>query len=191
MDTTPGISPFLQRKLARRFRTFDTDGDGYVDRTDFQAACDRLGAAFGLGSDSAELKHLRELSDGLWQHLAQAADANADGRIDLGEYQAAFAAGLLVTPDSFEAGYVPFLDALMDIADTDGDGKLNRDEQVRWTGALMGLPEPDAREVFGRLDKDTDGLITRDDMLEAIREFYFSEERTSTGVWLLGPIDPD
>ncbi|NGN63539.1 calcium-binding protein [Streptomyces sp. A7024] len=191
MESTSGISPFLRRKLARRFQTYDTDRDGYVDRTDFQSACDRLGTAFGLGPDSAELKHLRELSDGLWQHLARAADTNADGRIDLGEYQAAFAAGLLVTPDSFDAGYVPFLDALMDIADTDGDGRLTRDEQVRWTGALMSLPEPDAREVFGRLDRDADGLITRDDMLEAIREFYFSEDPASTGVWLLGPLDAD
>ncbi|MFF8293238.1 EF-hand domain-containing protein [Streptomyces sp. NPDC016309] len=184
------ISPFLQRKLARRFATFDTNHDGYIDRTDFESACDRLAAAFQLAPETPALKHMRELSDGLWQHLSQAADTDADGRISLAEYQAAFAAGLLVTPASFDAGYVPFLDALMDIADQDGDGKLTRDEQVRWSGALMGLPEADAREVFGRLDRDADGLISRDDMLQAIREFYFNEEPTSTGVWLLGPLDP-
>ncbi|MGW8379017.1 EF-hand domain-containing protein [Streptomyces sp. ODS28] len=190
MDASAGTSPFLLRKLARRFATFDTDGDGYIDRADFQSACDRLGAAFALGADAPELKHLRELSDGVWQRLAQAADADADGRIDLAEYQAAFAAGLLVTPASFDAGYAPFLDAIMDIADTDQDGKLTRDEQVRWTGALMGLAEADAREVFGRLDRDADGLISRDEMLAAIREYYFAEEPTSAGAWLLGPLDP-
>ncbi|WP_329075024.1 EF-hand domain-containing protein [Streptomyces niveus] len=184
------ISPFLQRKLARRFATFDTNRDGYIGRTDFVSACERLAAAFQLAPEARALKRMRELSDGLWQHLSQAADVNLDGRISLAEYQAAFAAGLLVTPASFDAGYVPFLDALMDIADEDGDGKLTRDEQVRWSGALMGLPEADAREVFGRLDRDADGLIGRDDMLRAIREFYFDEEPTSTGVWLLGPLDP-
>ncbi|WP_237330082.1 hypothetical protein [Streptomyces sp. BA2] len=45
---------------------------------------------------------------------------------------------------------------------------LSRAEQVRWSGALMGLPEPDAREVFGRLEQDADGLISRDDMLQAM-----------------------
>ncbi|MFH8978734.1 EF-hand domain-containing protein [Streptomyces sp. NPDC017890] len=184
------ISPFLQRKLARRFATFDTNHDGYIDRTDFESACDRLAAAFHLAPETPALKHMRELSDGLWQHLSQAADTDVDGRVSLAEYQAAFAAGLLVTHASFDAGYVPFLDALMDIADEDGDGKLTRDEQVRWSGALMGLPEGDAREVFGRLDRDADGLISRDDMLQAIREFYFNEEPTSTGAWLLGPLDP-
>ncbi|ANB04035.1 calcium-binding protein [Streptomyces ambofaciens] len=184
------ISPFLQRKLARRFATFDTNHDGYIDRGDFESACDRLAAAFQLAPEAPALTHMRELSDGLWQHLSQAADTDADGRIGLAEYQAAFAAGLLVTPASFDAGYMPFLDALMDIADQDGDGYLTRDEQVRWSGALMGLPEADAREVFGRLDRDTDGLISRDDMLQAIRDFYFNEEPTSAGVWLLGPLDP-
>lgn len=41
--------------------------------------------------------------------LVGAADTDVDGRICLAEYQAAFAAGLLVTPASFDAGYVPFL----------------------------------------------------------------------------------
>ncbi|MDG4863044.1 EF-hand domain-containing protein [Streptomyces sp. T-3] len=185
------VSSFLDRKLARRFQTYDTDGNGYIERHDFELAVTRLADAFGLKPDATPVTHLRELALGLWTHLAQAADKDADGRISEAEYKAAFAAGLLETPESFDAGYVPFLDALMDIADTDGDGKLTRDEQVRWTGALMNLQEPDAREVFGRLDKDTDGLLGRDEMLEAIREFYFSEDPHSAGVFLLGPLDAD
>ncbi|MFC7302612.1 EF-hand domain-containing protein [Streptomyces monticola] len=185
------ISAFLDRKLSRRFKTYDTDGDGSIDRTDFETAVDRLGEAFGHKPDSAPLSRLRELALGLWAHLARVADTNQDGRISETEYKAAFAAGLLETPESFDAGYVPFLDALMDIADADGDGKLTREEQVRWTGALMNLPEPDAREVFGRLDKDMDGLLDREELLEAIREFYFSDDPRSTGTYLLGPLDPN
>ncbi|WP_327353000.1 EF-hand domain-containing protein [Streptomyces sp. NBC_01304] len=183
------ISPFLDRKLARRFATYDTDGNHYIESHDFATAASRLGDAFGLNPDAAPLVRLRELLLGLWAHLARAADKDADGRVSEAEYKAAFAAGLLETPESFDAGYVPFLEALMDIVDTDGDGKLTRDDHVRWTGALMNLPEPDAREVFGRLDKDVDGLLGRDELLEAIREFYFSEDPHSTGVYLLGPLD--
>lgn len=60
-----------------------------------------------------------------------------------------------------------------------------------WTGALMNLPEADAREVFRRLDQDGDGLITRDDLLEAIREYYFYDDPHSAGSWLLGPLPPN
>ncbi|WP_231406131.1 EF-hand domain-containing protein [Streptomyces clavuligerus] len=118
------VSPFLERRLARRFATYDTDGDGFIERRDFESAVERLGAAFGRGPQDGALGRLRELTTGLWRQLVRVADADGDGRIGEDEYKAAFAAGLLVTPDSFDAAYVPFLDALMDVADEDGDGRL-------------------------------------------------------------------
>ncbi|MGW0905082.1 EF-hand domain-containing protein [Streptomyces sp. NPDC002853] len=182
-------SAFLDRKLSRRFATYDDDGDGFIERADFERSVARLGEAFGHGPDSRPVARLRELSLGLWEHLARVADVDKDSRISEAEYKSAFLAGLLETPDSFDEGYVPFLDAIMDIADADGDGKLTRDEQVRWSGALMNLPEADAREVFGRLDYDTDGAVERDELLAAIREFYFDDDPHSAGSWLLGPLE--
>ncbi|GII94330.1 EF-hand domain-containing protein [Sinosporangium siamense] len=184
------ISPFLDRKLTRRFDTFDSDGDGFIAREDFELSVARLGREFGLEPETPPLRRLTELSLGLWAHLSTVADADADGRITVREYKKAFADGLLETPDSFDDGYLPFLEAIMAIADEDGDGRLSEDEQVRWTGALMGMPETDAKEVFRRLDHDGNGHITTDDLLEAIREFYFDDHPGSTGSWLLGPLDP-
>jgi Ca2+-binding EF-hand superfamily protein len=183
------VSEFLDRKLARRFRTYDTDGDGFIEREDFVQAAARMGEAFGHGPDSPARQRLADLTAQLWEHLSTAADTDTDGRIGQAEYKAAFAAGLLETPASFDDGYRPFLDAIMDIADTDGDGKLDVDEHVRWTGSLMGLPESDATEVFRRLDRDADGFITTRDLLEAIREYYFNDDPDSAGNWLLGPLD--
>ncbi|MBO2452134.1 EF-hand domain-containing protein [Actinomadura barringtoniae] len=183
------ITPFLDRKLARRFKTFDSNGNGFVERADFVEAAARMGEEFGHGGDSAARRRLEELSVALWDHLVSVADSNGDGRITEEEYKAAFAAGLLETPESFDASYVPFLEAIMAIADADHDGKLTVSEQIRWTGSLMRLPEDDAREVFHRLDQDKDGYITTREMLEAIREYYFDERPGSAGAWLLGPLD--
>ncbi|MEU5159956.1 EF-hand domain-containing protein [Streptomyces sp. NPDC020875] len=185
----PEENAFLRRRLARRFATYDTDGDGFVERADFEAAVARLGTAFGREPGCAALGRVRELSLGLWAHLVANADLDGDGRITEEEYATAFTAGALVTPASFDGAYRPFLDALMDVVDGDGDGRLTRDEQVRWTGALMGLPATDAREVFGRLDTDGDGLIGRDDLLESIRAYYFDDDPHGPGGWLLGPLD--
>ncbi|MFG2651289.1 EF-hand domain-containing protein [Streptomyces sp. NPDC048436] len=184
------ISAFLDRKLTRRFQTYDSDGDGYIEQQDFTSAVARMAEAFGHGPDSPARRRLHDLSQQLWFHLAKVADTDGDGRISEAEYKSAFAAGLLETPDSFDEGYLPFLDAIMDIADTDGDGKLTADEQVRWTGTLMNLPETDARAVFHRLDQDGDGLITRHDLLDAIRAYYFDDDPHSAGSWLLGPLPP-
>jgi EF hand len=59
------------------------------------------------------------------------ADSDRDGTITLNEYKKAFANGLLETEASFEQGYRPFLDAIMAVADTDGNGMLDADEHVR------------------------------------------------------------
>lgn len=183
-------SEFLDRKLARRFRTYDTDGDGFIEREDFVQAAARTGEAFGHGPESPARQRLADLCAQLWEHLVAAADTDSDGRIGEAEYKAAFLAGLLATPASFDDGYRPFLDAIMTIADTDDDGKLNADEYARWTGSLMNLPEADAREAFRRIDRSAEGLVTTDDVLEAIRDYYFDDAPDSAGSWLLGPLDP-
>uniref|UniRef100_A0AAU2UZU6 EF-hand domain-containing protein n=1 Tax=Streptomyces sp. NBC_00003 TaxID=2903608 RepID=A0AAU2UZU6_9ACTN len=186
-ETTPP-SVFLDRKLARRFRTYDLDGDGVIERGDFRAAAEAMAQEFDQKPGTAARERLTSLCLGLWEHLAAVADHDGDGRISEAEYKAAFHAGLLETPESFDAGYVPFLHAIMDIADSDGDGRLTIEEHVRWTGALMNLPATDARKIAVRLDADGDGLIERDDLLSAIRAYYFDESPDSAGSWLLGPL---
>ncbi|MBD2518463.1 EF-hand domain-containing protein [Nostoc sp. FACHB-973] len=183
------MNDFLDRKLSKRFRTFDDDRNGFIERSDFEVSVARLAEEFGHESESPARQRLLDVCLGLWDHLLQVADTNTDGRISEAEYKAAFALGLLETPEAFDQGYIPFLCAIMDIVDQDGDGKLTVTDEIRWTGALMHLSEQDAREVFRRLDKDADGFITTHDLLEAIRAYYFDESPDSPGYWLLGPLD--
>ncbi|WP_194833223.1 EF-hand domain-containing protein [Nocardia sp. XZ_19_369] len=182
------ISEFLARKLQRRFETFDFDGDDRVERSDFENSARALAEEFGHEPDSPAAQELLRLSLQLWGRLASAGDVNIDGSVDLAEYKEAFAEGLLVTEESFEQGYRPFLEAIMAIADVDGDGKLNAEEYVRWTGTLMHLPADDARENHRRLDTDGDGFVTTDDLLQAIHDYYFDENPEGVGSWLLGKL---
>jgi hypothetical protein len=182
------ITAFLDRKLARRFRTYDADGDGFIEREDFTQAGARTVKAFGLAEDDPKAVRLHDTLIGLWEQLSSVTDLDRNGRISLDEYQKAFANGLLETPESFDEGYVPFLDAVMAIADEDGDDRLTLDEHVKWTGALMNLSEADARAIHDMLS-DEDGLLSTQALLDAIREFYFSEDPASAGNWLLGSLD--
>ena len=182
------ITAFLDRKLARRFRTYDSDGDGFIEREDFTQAAERTTKAFGLTDDDPKAVRFHTTLDGLWERLSPVTDQDRDGRISVDEYKKAFANGLLETPESFDEGYVPFLDALMAIADEDGDGKLTLDEHVTWSGALMGISERNARGIHDLLS-DEDGLLATAALLDAIREYYFSEDPASSGNWLLGSLD--
>ncbi|HEX8870661.1 MAG TPA: EF-hand domain-containing protein, partial [Lentzea sp.] len=153
------ITAFLDRKLARRFRTYDSDGDGFIGRDDFTQAGERTTKAFGLPCDDPKAVRFHAMLAGLWEQLHSVTDQDRHGRISLEEYKKAFANGLLETPESFDDGYRPFLDAIMAIADEDGDGKLTLEEHITWTGALMNLSEGDARGIHDLLS-DEDGLLS-------------------------------
>lgn len=182
------LTDFLERRLARRFRAHDHNQNGYLERRDFETSAVRMAEEFGHGPESPARQKLVEISLGLWEHLRKVADLDTDGRITLAEYKAAFAAGMLETAESFDAGYVPYVNAVMAIADQDGDGKLTVSEEIRWMGSLMHVPEHVAREGFHRIDKDGDGFITASELLESIRGYYFDESADSPGHWLLGPL---
>jgi hypothetical protein len=72
-ETTPP-STFLDRKLARRFRTYDLDGDGVIERRDFRNAAEAMAEEFDQKPGSAARERLALLCLGLWDHLASVAD---------------------------------------------------------------------------------------------------------------------
>lgn len=183
------ISEFLSRKLSKRFRTYDDDGDGFIEREDFAAASRRLGAEFGHGAKSEAWQRFDALCVGLWEHLAEVTDSDHDGRIAEDEYKQAFGRGMLETEASFDAAYVPFLGALLGLVDGDGNGRIDLDEHIRWTGSLMRLSEAEARAAFAGVDRDGDGYIATSELLEAIRGYYFDENPDGPGGWLLGDLD--
>ncbi|HVK67858.1 MAG TPA: hypothetical protein VM694_25535 [Polyangium sp.] len=183
------LSDFLARRLARRFRAHDHDGNGYLQRRDFEVSAVRMAEEFGHGPESPARQRLVELSLGLWEHMRKVADFDADERISLAEYKAAFAAGMLETAETFDQAYVPYVNAVMDVVDLDRDGKLTVSDEVRWMGTLMNVPEQVSRDAFRRIDKDNDGFITVHDLVETIRGYYFDESPEAPGHWLLGSLD--
>jgi hypothetical protein len=98
------INEFLDRKLTRRFQTFDFDGDGRLERSDFESSAMQVADEFGHSVDSPARQQFLQLSLGLWERLVSVADSDRDGTIDLDEYKNAFANGLLETEASFDQG---------------------------------------------------------------------------------------
>ncbi len=128
---TMAVSSFLIRKIDRRFERLDLDGNGYVDGADFAQAAHRMGNAFGVLDSDPKLTRLTEIMGAMWMNLSELADSDHDGHISREEYRAAFVQVILPDQQSFTLAYAPFIRALMDIADTDGDGRLGPDEYAR------------------------------------------------------------
>ncbi|MFS8199449.1 EF-hand domain-containing protein [Streptomyces sp. CWNU-52B] len=165
------VSTEYERKIAARFATFDQDGNGYIDREDFNAATKALLAEFGTTARSDRGQALYIGAEAFWQGMAGIADRDGDQRITREEFVNGAVKRLRDNPDRFAEIARPFLDAAVAVADSDGDGSVTVDETTRILRAL-GVPAEVAAASAGALDADTDGLVTEPEIVSAFARYF-------------------
>ncbi|MEV6121096.1 EF-hand domain-containing protein [Streptomyces sp. NPDC052077] len=175
-----------ERKFGAVFDWFDQDGDRFLTKDDFQA----LAALFERAAPAdrgAAAGAIREGFDEWWRLLLAHGDRDGEERIDPQEF-AALMFSDITADGNFDATVVKIADGFLDALDTNGDGVLDIEEYVRLFD-IVGVPPTASGEAFRRLDRDGNGVISRDEFRLAIREFYLSGDEDAPGNWLLGPLD--
>ncbi|RJQ67277.1 calcium-binding protein [Pseudonocardiaceae bacterium YIM PH 21723] len=178
----------MSRKLARRFRSWDDDGNGIIEQIDFVRRARRLAVALGFVVGSPEHQVIHENFVRQWDALAGVADADKDGQVTEAEYLEAFAKLIAERPEAFDELYAPILRLTMRLADADADGELNEAEWLNWFTAYMGQQAEQAQRTFQLLDANGDGKVTADEVMAAVREFYLGDNPDADANLLLGPI---
>jgi tellurite resistance protein TerC len=159
-----------QAVLERRFGLLDVDGNGVWQRDDYQQLTRRLCDAFGHAVDSATAQAVitgqRALFDVLLTHM----DANGDQEISKEEFMAAVGRTIENRP-GFDAAAQTAARSLVQIADQDGNGALDRGEYGR-LAAVYGARAHEAAQAFDRLDQDRNGLLDTAELTAAISRFF-------------------
>ncbi|MFF8279830.1 EF-hand domain-containing protein [Streptomyces lateritius] len=145
---------------AHIFAMLDVDGDGVVSRQEYLTRPARAAAVSGRGGDDPLVAAAHAAHERVYASM----DADGDGRVTFEEY--ATWAGA----ESFEEVCRAALGSLFDLADTDADGALDRDEFTRLREAL-GNPADNAGAAFDALDTDSDGRVDREAYLASIRAY--------------------
>ena len=176
------LTQFQQRKLEKMFELYDANKDGYIEAADYA----RVGEGFAVGTGctpgSADYENLRATYLGFWEHLRQAADTDQDGKVTREEFVASYDT-LLSMRESIEG----VSRAILKMTDRNGDGKISQAE----FGANMqayGLDAAAAAEAFSHLDRDGDGFIDTEELEQNVEEFFFGEDESAPGNWLVGPL---
>jgi len=180
------ISAARERKLRKRFRLRDTDQDGYLTWDDFEATARQLVEGFALSPDAPRSRAVMDTYREFWQQFLVPMDTDGDGRVSEQEYLAAFAGGLM-SDSSFDRVYRPHLDAVVRLADTDGDGVLSHAEFGRLM-SMYGAAEVDVTAEFDKADTNGDGQLSTDEILAVVRGFFLDDDTDTPGSRLFGKV---
>lgn len=175
------VSPLRSRKLAARFAQHDVDGDGFLEESDYRT----LAAALGdrLAADEATRASIADGFAGQWQQLCSYTGIDRDGRLSLAQYTAAMGAGIAGDADGLDRAVLRTSRAVLQAADSDGDGYLDLSEYQRIAG-LLGVDG--AADSFKSLDTDGDGRLSSAEIADAVRDFYTSDDPATPGNLVFG-----
>jgi Ca2+-binding EF-hand superfamily protein len=85
----------------------------------------------------------------------------------------------------FEQLAVRYASSTFTAWDRDGDGRLSGVEYAA-LAACYGIPEKAAREAFRHLDRNANGYISVEELMQDVREFY-GDDPDAPGNWMAGP----
>lgn len=165
------VSSEYERRIAARFATFDQDGNGYIDREDFNVAAKALLTEFGTTARSDKGQALYLGAEAFWQGMAGIADRDGDQRITRDEFVNSAVKRLRDNPDRFAEIARPFLHAALDVADQDGDGAASVADTARVLH-ILGVSEDVAQAAAAALDADGDGKVQEGEIVPAFARYF-------------------
>lgn len=183
------LSPLQQRKLMKLFTMYDAGNLGVLKIHNFQALVDRLAALRHWSKTSPEYNRLNEKFMHRWLHIrAEVKDRlhrKQDGSVTLEEWLAYHDQAL---GDSAYRDHIHGLTNLIfDAVDSDASESLSLEE---WTQLfqIYGIPVIYAAESFAKVDADGDQRLSREEVLQRVEEFYYSQDPASPGNFMFGPL---
>ena len=179
----------LQRKKASYyFDLIDEDDNGFVEARDFELRAERLIKARNVTADATR-DRLHERVMDWWDHLCALADIDDDDRVTREEWQTYWESiqvgveggdGENKTLQSLERAARGTFKAI-----NTGDGPISEADYAEWLAA-WGVDE--STGAFDRLDRDDSGVLTEDNVIEAVKEFYLSNDPEAPGNALYGTL---
>jgi Ca2+-binding EF-hand superfamily protein len=168
-------SSAVLERLGQRFAKWDVNGDGIIDRRDFEAEAHRILKAFNESESTPKGKQVVAGFTGMFDYLADRAGQGAQGELTPEQFAAVAVQEVINRGDAGFATVVrPVIQAILSLADADGDGQVSPNEFRTWMKAI-GVSESDAIESFKKIDVNGDGHLSIDELVIAVRKYHSGE----------------
>lgn len=174
------MSDFVVRKNVQFFYKVDSDRDGVVERSDYIEAGARIATALGLRHGSTEGDACVSALEGMWDAYCAPADADGDGRVTLFEWLGLFQAWAQ-DGANLRTRHEAAHEAILKAMDRSGDGNVSLKEYVAFVSAGLNVPRPVVEAAFQVLDTDRDGVISKQEFMQATWDYHMSTDQGVAG----------
>ncbi|MDQ0809021.1 Ca2+-binding EF-hand superfamily protein [Streptomyces sp. B3I7] len=164
-----------EERLQRRFELWDRDGDGRIDRGDWEHEARRILASFDESPTSDKGQALLDAYLGMWNYLAGHAELGPNGSLDRQAFQDLADRQILARGQSgFDEVVRPTITSILDLCDKDGDGHVSPREFRLWIRAT-GADESTADTAFRAIDANDDGQLSVEELVQAVHKYHAGE----------------
>jgi Ca2+-binding EF-hand superfamily protein len=179
------LTALQTRKLTRAFHLFDLDQSGVMDRQDCELVVQATTQVMGYAPGSPEYTAYHAEYMAGWDALLVLADSDGDQRLTATEFCTAFGK-LMAQPEQFNAVVLGFVKTAITLWDSNQDGKVSEQEYKNYLLTIQ-VTEAEAADAFRRLDLDRDGYLSREEIFQNMKEYYFTDDPNAPGNWFFGP----
>jgi len=165
----------VQERLGRRFELWDSDGNGRIDKSDFQSEAQKIVKAFGEKADGPRAHAVVDAFMQMWDFLSTKAGVGPNGSLSASDFGQVAQKEIIEPGNSgFATALRPTIRAIIDLCDTDGDGQVSPTEFATWLRAI-GVDQSQANAAFQAIDTNGDGNLDTEELLQAIRQYHQGE----------------
>jgi Ca2+-binding EF-hand superfamily protein len=180
------LSPFQKEKLTHYFRILDYDNNGVIEKDDFTAIAENLCVLWGIQEGTPDYDKYMELFGASWTDFRKAVRKEDTQVATLDEWLE-FADEYLVNgSEAFFDRYVKQTTReIFDCFDVNHDRYIALDEYIDLFMAYH-IPVRYSARSYTKLDLNKDDLLSLEELLSAVDEFFRSDDQDAPGNWLFG-----
>ncbi len=179
------LTDLQKRKLTKLFAMYDTRCDGYLLAEDYENMAKKIAASRNLGLRSIKCQTLMSQFTYDWKCLQKKADGTHDQKVSLKQWLE-YHDEILGDRSKYDEQIRARTVALLDAFDRDENGGLSQQE---WAELLKvyNVSPVYADIVYPALDTNQDGFLTKDEILQLIDDFYYSDDPNAPANMMFGP----
>lgn len=180
------LTELQEEKMTHYFNILDFDNNGVIEREDFTAIAENLNILWRFKEGSEDYDRIIKKFEDSWTHFRERVDYEDFHNATLGEWLEFTDKHVINGGEAFFDQYVfDVTREIFDHFDTNRDGFISLDEYIDLFMAYR-IEIRYSAKSYTKLDLNDDDLLSREEMLSAVDEFFRSDERNAPGNWLYG-----